>query len=102
MVIFSNRQVKAAFVGLNLGDKLAPDDSGIWVKDEMEILFQLITLSIKKMLDGNIDLSTWIMMDLELILLFIIMLKSKFTVPNNVYKLFVIVQGSPNTYIKSA
>ena len=27
---------------------------------------------------------------------------AKFTVPNNAYKLFMVVQGSPNTYIKSA
>ena len=101
----STRQVKAAFVGLNPGDKLAPGDSGIWVKEEGNGGTVSTYNSVNK---GNVGWRYgFVSLNYDGSRTYSSVYNSpkttaKFTVPNNAYKLFMVVQGSPNSYIKSA
>ena len=101
----STREVKAAFVGLNPGDSLASGDSGIWVKEESNGGTVTTYNSVNK---GNVGWRYgFVSLNSDGTRTYSTVYKSskttaKFTVPTNASKLFMVVQGSPNTYIKSA
>ena len=101
----SNKQVKVEFVGLNPGDSLANDDPGVWVKEDENggtvrtynsvnkgnVGWRYGFVSLNR--DGSRTYSTVYNSSKA---------TAKFTVPTNAQKLYFVVQGSPNTYIKSA
>ena len=101
----STKQVKVEFVGLNPGDSLANDDPGVWVKEDENggtvrnynsvnkgnVGWRYGFVSLNR--DGSRTYSTVYNSSKA---------TAKFTVPTNAQKLYFVVQGSPNTYIKSA
>jgi len=101
----SNRVVKAAFVGLNPGDKLASSDPGIWVKEEGTGGTVTTYNSVNK---GNVGWRYgFVSLNYDGTRTYSSVYSSskttvKFTVPTTASKLFMVVQGSPDTYIKSA
>ena len=101
----STKQVKAEFVGLNPGDSLANDDPGVWVREDGyggtvraynsvnrgNVGWRYGFVSLNR--DGSRTYSSVYNSPKT---------TAKFTVPTKAQKLYFVVQGSPNTYIKSA
>ena len=92
-------------MGFNPGDKLASGDPGFWVKEEGNGGTVSTYNSVNK---GNVRWRYgFVSLNYDGTRTYSSVYNSakataKFPIPNNAYKLFMVVQGSPNTYIKSA